>query len=142
MEDKLVLISEDILPEVFKKVLLAKGYLSREIAKNSSEACKLADVSRSAFYKYKDGVFYYDDGDSNRIITYSIKMSDEPGILSKVLLRLSGSGANIITVYQNIPVDRVAAVTISFRMSSSLPDISALQSEISAISGVIRVKAI
>ncbi len=115
-ERQLVLVDKKVLPEVFDKVLLAKSYLSKNLAKNSSEACKMADLSRSAFYKYKDSVFFYEDQDKSRVITYSLWLSDDPGVLSEVLTALSRFGVNVLTVNQNIPVDRVALVTISFRM--------------------------
>jgi chorismate mutase len=138
----LVLVDKNALPEVFIKVLTAKTYLARNIAKNSTEACRMADISRSAFYKYKDSVFFYEDNDSGRIITYYFRLSDEPGVLSKVLQKLSSFNVNIITVNQNIPVDKVAVVTISFRVDDSLSDTDILYEEISTINGVVSVKQI
>lgn len=139
---ELVLVDKKVLPEVFNKVLLAKTFLSKDIAKNSTEACKRAELSRSAFYKYKDSVFFYEDKDTRRMVTYSLRLSDEPGVLSKVLIKLSGFNANILTVNQNIPVDRVAVVTISFRIDEDATNMELLQAEISHISGVIRAKQI
>ena len=114
-EQQLVLVDKSVLPEVFSKVLTAKSYLSKNQAKNSSEACKMADLSRSAFYKYKDSVFFYEDQDKSSVVTYSLWLSDDPGVLAKVLTVLTAFRVNILTVNQNIPVDRVALVTISFR---------------------------
>ena len=52
MEDQqLVLVDKRVLPEIFTKVLLAKTYLSKDKARSSTEACKMAELSRSAFYK-------------------------------------------------------------------------------------------
>lgn len=143
MEQKqLVLVEKKALPEVFDKVLLAKSYISREIAKNSSEACKLADISRSAFYKYKDSVFFYEDKDKGRLVTYYLRLSDETGVLSRVLQKLSSFNSNILTVNQNIPVDRVAVVTISFRIDEQVTDTDLLLDEIKQISGVVKAKQI
>lgn len=144
-EQQFVLVDKRVLPEVFEKVLLAKSYLSKNSAKNSSEACKLADLSRSAFYKYKDSVFFYEDQDKSRVTTYSLWLSDDPGVLSKVLTVLSQFGVNILTVNQNIPVDRVALVTISFRAEGDSFDDAVLQNvhqAIVAISGVVKAKKI
>ncbi len=143
MEQKqLVLVDKKVLPEVFEKVLLAKAFLSRDIAKNSTDACKMADISRSAFYKYKDSVFFYEDKDKGRIVTFYLRLSDEPGVLSKVLQTLSGFNSNILTVNQNIPVDRVAVVTISFRIDEEINDTDILLSQVASISGVVRAKQI
>jgi chorismate mutase len=48
-EEKYLLVEESIAPDIFKKVLEAKKYLATGKARNSSEAVRLADISRSAF---------------------------------------------------------------------------------------------
>lgn len=141
-EKQWVLVETKVLPEVFSKVLEAKTLISRDIAKSSSDACKMADLSRSAFYKYKDSIFFFEEKDNKKTITYSLRLSDEPGVLSKVLIKISEFNSNIVTVNQNIPVDRVAVVTISIRIDEETTDIETLTSEISKIAGVIRVKLI
>lgn len=143
MEKKqLVLVESDVLPDIFDKVLLAKSYLAKDLAKNSTDACRMAELSRSAFYKYKDSVFFYEDKDKGRLLTYYLRLSDEPGVLSMVLQKLSSFRVNILTVNQNIPVDRVAVVTISFRIDETLIDTQAILTSISEIKGVVRVKEI
>lgn len=144
-DQQLVLVDKRVLPEVFEKVLIAKSYLSKNLAKNSTEACKMADLSRSAFYKYKDSVFFYEDQDKSCVVTYSLWLSDDPGVLSRVLAALSGLGLNILTVNQNIPVDRVALVTISFRTQGSTFDSDQqeeLHQTLLAVSGVVKAKKI
>lgn len=140
--NQLVLVDKKVLPEVFDKVLLAKSYISRDIAKNSTEACRLADISRSAFYKYKDSVFFYEDKDKGRLVTYYLRLSDETGVLACVLQKLSKFNSNILTVNQNIPVDRVAVVTISFRIDNDTVDTDILLQEIGNINGVVKAKQI
>ena len=78
-------------------------------------AAKAAGISRSAFYKYKDFVHEYNTRLSDSIMTVSVSLMDEPGMLASVLSAVSGSGANILTVHQNIPTDSVAPVSISMR---------------------------
>jgi len=142
-DQELVLVDKEVLPEVFSKVLLAKSLLSRDMARNSTDACRMAEISRSAFYKYKDKVFFYEDKDKRRVLTYSLWLSDDPGVLSKVLLKLSAFHVNVLTVNQNIPVDRVAVVTVSFRISGEIScDVDALHQALSEIPGVIRAKRV
>lgn len=143
MEQKqLVLVDKRALPEVFEKVLMAKTYLSTDMAKNSTDACRMAAISRSAFYKYKDSVFFYEDKDRGKLVTFYLRLSDEPGVLAKVLQTLSSFKSNILTVNQNIPVDRVAVVTISFRLDVDINDADILLNEVSQIKGVVRAKQI
>ena len=110
-----MLVDSQILPEVYLKVILAKKLLAQGKAKSASDAAKAAGISRSAFYKYKDFVHEYNTRLSDSIMTVSVSLMDEPGMLASVLSAVSGSGANILTVHQNIPTDSVAPVSISMR---------------------------
>ena len=147
MKDKknLILVDSTVLPSVFPKVLEIKKMLKTGKAKTVTDAAAEVGISRSAFYKYKDSVFFYEDQDKSRVITYSLWLSDDPGVLSCVLTALSGFGLNILTVNQNIPVDRVALVTISFRMSEGAFDDEVrenLHRKLLSISGVVKAKEI
>lgn len=112
---KYLLVDSQILPEVYLKVILAKKLLAQGKAKSASDAAKAAGISRSAFYKYKDFVHEYNTRLSDSIMTLSVSLMDEPGVLASVLSEVSGSGGNILTVHQNIPMDSVAPVSISMR---------------------------
>ena len=113
---KLLLVDTAVLPEVFLKVIYAKKMLAQGKAKSASEAAKLAGISRSAFYKYKDCVQEYTSKMSDNIVTLYVTLADEPGVLSSVITQLYTLGANILTVNQNIPVDSIAHVSISAKI--------------------------
>ena len=53
------LINASIVPDIYKKVITAKSLLASGKAKSASQAAKMADISRSAYYKYKDAIFEY-----------------------------------------------------------------------------------
>lgn len=130
-----LIVDSDVLPEIFTRVVEAKKLLAQGRVKNASEAARAAGISRSAFYKYKDSVRPYSEGGS-KIVTYSLTLLDEPGVLSNVLAKLSRAGANVLTINQNIPVDGVAPVTISFSTGTLTMDEPHLIAKLSAISGV------
>ncbi len=136
-----VLVDIGVLPEVFEKVLHAKLLLAKGMAKSSADACRMAGVSRGTFYKYKDSIFFQETEQDNKIQTLYLRLSDEPGVLSSVLSALYENRANILSVNQNIPVDMVAAVTISFRIGRDMTETELLK-ELTAISGVIEAKLI
>ena len=144
MEDKprFLVVSSDVLPSVFLKVVEAKRLLSKAQAKNSSEACRMVGISRSAYYKYKDNVQVYEEAVSGQLSTLYMRLSDEPGVLSHVLQQLYEVGANILTVNQNIPVDTVAVVTISIEINKDQIDLDGVLSALSGIYGVVSVKII
>ena len=134
-----IIVNAELLPEVLIKVIEAKRLLSQGKAKNSSEAARLAGISRSAFYKYKDGVSIYNDQQS-KIVTYSLTLMDNPGVLSNVLSELSHYGANVLTINQNIPMDGAAPVTISFTTGGLLIDEHDLRQALRAIDGVVQCR--
>ncbi len=138
-EQRFVLVDENVLPTIFQKVLLAKQYLLKDEAQNLTEACKMADVSRSAFYKYKDSITYYEDIQTQKDITIYLKLSDEPGILSSVLYVLYEFKANIITLNQNVPSETVASVTITVRMEKA-GSYEALMEHLRQLRGVLTVR--
>ena len=67
LERRFLLVDVSVLPEVFLKVLKAKELLAAGSAKNVSAATKMAGLSRSAFYKYKDCIF--DAENSKEVLT-------------------------------------------------------------------------
>ena len=103
-DTKLLLVDADALPEVFLKVIEAKQYLASGAAVNTSEAARMAGISRSAFYKYKNAVFPYKDKGASRLITVHAVLQDRPGVLMALISAFYSAGANILTVNQNIPV--------------------------------------
>ena len=137
-----IIVDAELLPEVLLKVIEAKRMLSQGKAKNSSEAARLAGISRSAFYKYKDGVSVYGDDRRNKIVTYYLTLMDNPGVLSTVLSLLSKHGANVLTINQNIPLDGAAPVTISFTTGGLRTDGHSLWEAIRSIEGVINCRSL
>ena len=57
MKRHFLMVDAAVLPEVFLKVLKAKELLASGEARNISAATRAVDLSRSAFYKYKDCIF-------------------------------------------------------------------------------------
>lgn len=118
-QEKFLLVAVEALPEVFGKVMQAKLLLTRGKAKNASQAARMADISRSAFYKYKDSVFLYDERMQQNIVNFYMTLEDRPGVLSTLLSKLYDVGANVVTVNQSIPLDGVAVVSVSVRTLDS-----------------------
>lgn len=141
-ESQLIVVSSDVLPEIFGKVLEVKRLLAQGEQKSSAAACKSIGISRSAFYKYKDYVFSYDEKMVQKILSLYLILKDEPGVLSSVLSSLHSLEANILTVNQNIPIDGVASVTISLRLNEKSDKIYMIKNIISELHGVVEAKII
>lgn len=141
-EIKYLLVDERVVPDIFKKVLQAKKYIATGKAKNSSDAVRLANISRSAFYKYKDRVMEYSPQVSNNIITFYIEMEDISGVLSSTINHLYDYGANILTINQNIPSDGVATVTISIRMTDVTLEEKQLIERLRKLKGIVKLNKV
>ena len=135
---KYLLVDSAVAPDVFVRVVHAKQLIAQGKAANSSQAARMAGISRSAFYKYKDYVHRFDEQMQQNLITLTATLEDEPGVLSNVLTQLYREGANIITVNQNIPVDGVALVSVALRLGQNVSP-EQIISVMSSIHGVIRV---
>lgn len=141
-KSQLIVIDSGILPEVFIKVLEVKKLMARKGEKSFASACKRVGISRSAYYKYKDSVFSYEELFNRKIVNLYLLLSDSPGVLSSVLVFLHGLHANIMTVNQSIPVDGAAAVNISLRLTDESPEELASLNTISELDGVLEVKVL
>ncbi|MEG1154152.1 MAG: ACT domain-containing protein, partial [Ruthenibacterium sp.] len=112
-EKRFLLVDVSVLPDVFVKVLKAKELLANGNAKNVSAATKSVDISRSAFYKYKDCIF--DAENSKGVITVNATLLDETGALQALLAGISAAGASIVTINQATPENGAAQVAVSIR---------------------------
>ncbi len=139
MSKSMLLVSTDVLPEVYLKVIEAKRMLSSGEVKTASEALKMCGISRSAYYKYKDSVFEYTHP-LGKIVSLQATLRDRAGVLSSFLQTLYSAGANILTVNQGLPISGTASVSVSVRMPEDDFDITELVSSLSQLDGVISVK--
>ena len=64
------IVEASALPEVFLKVAEAKRLLSTGEASTVNEATKMTDISRSAFYKYRDAVLPFQNMMTGRMNLY------------------------------------------------------------------------
>lgn len=132
---KYLLVDMSILPEIYAKVVEANGYLQSGEATSASQAAKMAGISRSAYYKYKDKIFEYNEqGDD--VTAINAKLIDNAGVLSSVMNELYLAGANILAVNQSIPVNNIADVSITVRLSQTDVSTEDLISKIKNIGGV------
>ena len=135
-------VSEDALPDIFIKVAEAKRMLQVGEAQTVGEAARRMNISRSAFYKYKDAVQPFQDMKAGRIITFYALLKDNPGVLSNYLSIFANSGANILTINQTIPTNGCAGVTISAETSDMKEGLDEMMAGISAAFGVLKFEVL
>ena len=132
------IVDAEALPEIFRKVVDARRMLDTGEAETVNQAVQLAGISRSAFYKYKDAVRPFQDMLHGRIVTFQIMLKDEPGILSHVLNLFAGSGANILTINQGIPINGCAVLTVNAETSGLEGSLQELLARLNGAEGVLR----
>ena len=139
---KYLVVETDVLPDVFVKVCYAKHLLESKQVKSVSDAARKAEISRSVVYKYRDSVFPYIREMAGRVVSIYLCLWDNPGVLSEVISKLYEHGANILTINQNIPVDSVAAVSISITLDAQSPNDMEIVKALKDMDGVLDAKKI
>lgn len=129
------------LPDVFSKVIKAKQLIDSKEAASASEAIKMAGLSRSAYYKYKDKVFLCKDNNTNKLDIQAI-LQDKAGVFSSLSSTLYRKGANIITMTQTEPKNGAASVYLTIGIENLQCTIRELIDLSSQIDGVVSIKSV
>ena len=137
---KYYIVEASALPEVFLKVAEAKRLLSTGEASTVNEATRMTDISRSAFYKYRDAVLPFQNMMTGRIITFQLLLHDEVGLLSELLDVFADAKANIITINSIVPTNGTAVVTVSAETMDLTISLEELLSQLSTFRGVVKAE--
>lgn len=139
-KDKFYLVQEDILPEAIKKTIKVKEILKLGEAKTINEAVERMDLSRSAYYKYKDYVFPFYEIAQGKIVSITVSMSNDPGMLSSILRAIAESNGSILTINLDIPLQGIANVTIAFETKDLSTTLEECLDNIRSIRGILKVE--
>ena len=139
---KYYIVEASALPEVFLKVAEAKRLLSTGEAATVNEATRMTDISRSAFYKYRDAVLPFQNMMTGRIMTFQLLLHDESGLLSQILGLFAVAKANIITINSIVPTNGTAVVTISAETMDLTVSLEELLQQLSATHGVVKAEVL
>lgn len=142
MSGDYLVIDKRVLPDVYEKVLFVKKLLKDGKVKEITEAVKIAGISRSVYYKYKDFVFDFSETSEGRKITYNIIFKNEKGLLSNISNYISEQGGDILTINQGIPLNGYANLSITIDLSTVDGDIKTLTNGFLKIRNVEKVEFI
>ena len=140
MSNKYLIVSKEILPDYFDKVIEARELLEQGKVKNISEAVKKVGISRSTYYKYKDFVFSPSAESHGKRALISVVLEHTQGSLSNVLYYISSINGNILTINQNIPMNNSATVIIFMEILHMAISIEEAIDEINKLANVINCK--
>ena len=139
---KYYIVEESALPQVFVKVAEAKRLLSTGEAATVNEATRMTDISRSAFYKYRDAVLPFQNMMTGRIITFQILLHDVPGVLSGMLQTFANEKVNILTINSTIPTNGAALVTITAETMDMTVPLEELLRQLRQFPGVVKAEVL
>ena len=134
------IVEASALPEVFLKVAEAKRLLSTGEAPTVNEATRRTDISRSAFYKYRDSILPFQNMSTGRIVTFQMMLHDKPGVLSNILTSFTRYNANIQTINSITPTNGSALVTITAEASDMSVPLEELLESLRSTDGVIKTE--
>ena len=134
------IVEASALPEVFLKVAEAKRLLSTGEASTVNEATRRTDISRSAFYKYRDAILPFQNMMIGRIVTFQLTIHDKPGVLSSILMVFARFEANIMTINSITPTNGCALVTITAEASDMNVPLEDLLDNLKQTQGVIKTE--
>lgn len=130
------------MPEAMIKTVQVKEMLARGEFETVNDAVNVVGLSRSAFYKYRDLVFLFDDEKRERLITLSLILEHRSGILSTVLNTIAQTGGNIITITQGIPLSQAAHVTTTIDIRHLNVSTDELTRRLQDLQGVRKVEIV
>lgn len=136
------IIREDVLPEAVQKTIKIKSALEDDPKLSILEATKKFDLSRSAFYKYKDTIFPVQDFKKESILSMSVNVDDIPGILGKILNIINEEKCSVITIHQTVPISNRATIIFSLNINLEITTIEKLKLKLESLKYVNKVKVI
>ena len=139
---KYYIVEASALPEVFLKVAEAKRLLATGEASTVNEAAKMTNISRSAFYKYRDAVQPFRNMNTNQIVTFQFLLRDEPGALSHILNAIAQQQANLLTVNSITPTNGCAVVTVAAETSNVTMSLDEMLALFQQAPGVIKAEVL
>jgi chorismate mutase len=142
LDKKFYLVREDVLPEAMKKTLEAKEMIERKKVESVWDAVQQVDLSRSAFYKYRDTVFPFHTIVKEKLITLFFHLEDRSGTLSQLLGVVASSGCNVLTIHQTIPLQGRAQVTLSLNVTGMAIEINELLANLRKLEFVENVEVL
>jgi len=141
-DKKFYLVREDVLPEAMKKTLDAKEMIERGKADSVWDAVQKVDLSRSAYYKYRDTVYPFHAVVKERIISLFFHLEDRSGTLSELLSLVAKSGCNVLTIHQTIPLQGRANVTLSLNIGDMKVEMDELLTRLRQLEFVEKVEVL
>ena len=142
VKKKYLIIDTEILPDIFEKVLETKVLLRTGQAKGITEATHMMGISRSTYYKYKNFIFAPSEGKMGQKVTINLLLDHVPGVLSNLINKMASWNLNILTINQDIPINYIANVSITFDIAEASAEIDEIMEALKKLYGIAKIELV
>ena len=135
-EQQFYLVDFSILPEAIKKTIRVKEMLKSGSSGTINEAVHKVNMSRSAYYKYKDHVAFADDDKEDRVVVLFIIMQDDMAVFGRILRRIAKEQQEVLSVNRTKISEKLYSSVITLKTKESAGDMESLYEALKETKGI------
>lgn len=135
-EQQFYLVDFSILPEAIKKTIRVKEMLKSGSSGTINEAVHKVNMSRSAYYKYKDHVASADDDKEDRVVVLFIIMQDDMAVFGRILRRIAKEKQEVLSVNRTKISEKLYSSVITLKTKESAEDMESLYEALKETEGI------
>lgn len=136
-EQQFYLVDFSILPEAIKKTIRVKEMLKSGSSGTINEAVHKVNMSRSAYYKYKDlTVASADDDKEDRVVVLFIIMQDDIAVFGRILRRIAKEKQEVLSVNRTKISEKLYSSVITLKTKESAEDMESLYEALKETKGI------
>lgn len=135
-EQQFYLVDFSILPEAVKKTIRVKEMLKSGSSGTINEAVHKVNMSRSAYYKYKDHVASADDDKEDRVVVLFIIMQDDMAVFGRILRRIAKEKQEVLSVNRTKISEKLYSSVITLKTKESAEDMESLYEALKETKGI------
>lgn len=135
-EQQFYLVDFSILSEAIKKTIRVKEMLKSGSSGTINEAVHKVNMSRSAYYKYKDHVASADDDKEDRVVVLFIIMQDDMAVFGRILRRIAKEKQEVLSVNRTKISEKLYSSVITLKTKESAEDMESLYEALKETKGI------
>lgn len=135
-EQQFYLVDFSILPEAIKKTIRVKEMLKSGSSGTINEAVHKVNMSRSAYYNYKDHVASADDDKEDRVVVLFIIMQDDIAVFGRILRRIAKEKQEVLSVNRTKISEKLYSSVITLKTKESAGDMESLYEALRETKGI------
>ena len=134
-EKQFYLVDFQVLPEAIKKTIRIKESLKNGRVKTINEALSAMNISRSAYYKYKDHVASARSR-ALRIAMLSTVMTEEYPHFARLMRRVMKGNFEILSMNRSRAGEKLVSVTMTLQIEDASEPLSVLEDAVKSMKGI------